>query len=185
MNARLKRRDFAFKIGDNVRPTPEWRDAITPQIPWGKIKDASPFGEGQVLRVGDDPRWYIAGCFEIVEPEPDKMARTGDPDTSRQAAAGIAGQLTEIQSLVLAYIRSCGPAGTTAFEVEAHFNDHGATFRTRIAELCGVGAEGVAVNPPLVVKTRRRKQIEGTNRVVVVAVEFDGEKIDGKPANKG
>lgn len=53
-----------FTVGDRVRPRGEWRDAQTPSIPAGVVRRAEPFGRGQVLYVGDDPRPYVAGIFE-------------------------------------------------------------------------------------------------------------------------
>lgn len=53
-----------FAVGDRVRPRPEWRDGQTPVIPTGEVKQTEPFGKGQVLRVGDDRRWNVSGCFE-------------------------------------------------------------------------------------------------------------------------
>lgn len=53
-----------FNVGDQVRPLPEWRDGQTPAIPTGEVKQIAPFGKGQVVMVGDDTRWYVAGVFE-------------------------------------------------------------------------------------------------------------------------
>lgn len=53
-----------FFVGDRVRPTAEWRDGNTPEIPEGEVKRVEPFGMGQVLYVGDDPKPYVSGIFE-------------------------------------------------------------------------------------------------------------------------
>lgn len=56
-----------FKVGDRVRPVAEWRDGKTPQIPSGEVTRVDSFGLGQIVKVGDDPRFYTAGCFELDE----------------------------------------------------------------------------------------------------------------------
>ena len=53
-----------FTCGERVRPTPAWRDGITPEIPDGEVTHAEPFGLGQLIRVGDDPKLYPSGIFE-------------------------------------------------------------------------------------------------------------------------
>ena len=53
-----------FAVGDSVRPTFDWRDALSPPIPWGIVRRVEPWGLGQVLYVGDDPKPYVAGIFE-------------------------------------------------------------------------------------------------------------------------
>lgn len=53
-----------FVVGDSVRPCPEWRDAQTPAIPSGTVTSVDSFGLGQIVKVGTDPRFYVAGCFE-------------------------------------------------------------------------------------------------------------------------
>lgn len=56
--------DGPFTVGDRVRPVAAWRDAQTPMIPYGLVRKVEPFGRGQVLWVGDDPKPYVAGIFE-------------------------------------------------------------------------------------------------------------------------
>lgn len=56
-----------FKVGDKVRPIAEWRDGKTPTIPSGEVKRVDSFGLGQVVKVGSDPRFYVAGIFERDE----------------------------------------------------------------------------------------------------------------------
>lgn len=56
-----------FKVGDRVRPNAEWRDGKSPPIPSGEVMRVDSFGLGQVVKVGDDPRFYVSGIFEMDE----------------------------------------------------------------------------------------------------------------------
>jgi hypothetical protein len=53
-----------WRVGDRVRPRAEWSDGQTPVIPSGEVTRAEAFGLGQIVKVGSDPRFYVAGCFE-------------------------------------------------------------------------------------------------------------------------
>lgn len=53
-----------WRVGDRVRPRPEWSDGQTPVIPSGDVTRAETFGLGQIVKVGSDPRFYMAGQFE-------------------------------------------------------------------------------------------------------------------------
>ena len=53
-----------WRVGDRVRPRPEWTDGQTPVIPSGGVVRAETFGLGQLVKVGSDPRFYLAGQFE-------------------------------------------------------------------------------------------------------------------------
>lgn len=53
-----------WRVGDRVRPRHEWSDGQTPVIPSGEVVRAETFGLGQLVKVGSDPRFYLAGQFE-------------------------------------------------------------------------------------------------------------------------
>lgn len=59
-----------WSIGDRVKPAPGWepRDPHDRILPAGAVVSVEPVGKGQVIRVGDDPRAHVAGCFVRDEP---------------------------------------------------------------------------------------------------------------------
>jgi hypothetical protein len=93
------------------------------------------------------------------------MARNSDPETSFEAARqGRAAPARAASQGRRAAARSIS-RGLTHWEIEEHFGDHGATYRTRVAELC-------EMIPPLARNSGRRKHIAGGNRVVWVATKY-------------
>lgn len=58
-----------FRVGDRVRPISDWQDGKTPLIPTGEVTRIDSFGLGQIVKVGSDPRFYVAGIFEMDEGE--------------------------------------------------------------------------------------------------------------------
>lgn len=58
-----------FRVGDRVRPVSDWQDGKTPIIPTGEVTRVDSFGLGQIIKVGSDPRFYVAGIFERDEGE--------------------------------------------------------------------------------------------------------------------
>lgn len=90
-------------------------------------------------------------------------ARNTDPVTSHQAAATVSKKLTDLQVQVRVELGAAGRAVLTDFELESLCGSHGSTFRTRRAELVERG---------LVVDSGRKKLINGSNRIIWVAVEF-------------
>ena len=99
------------------------------------------------------------------------ITRRSDPETSYEAAERVLPKLSRVKTLVYEFILSAGSKGTTIWDVEEHFGDHiRSTYRTRVAELCGIGAHGMRVWPPLVKKTGEKRMRAGTNREVVVAI---------------
>ena len=67
------------------------------------------------------------------------FARREDPDTSRDAAAGITLHLRELQRQVLAFAEARGRLGFIDPDMAAHFECHGSTYRTRRSELVEMG----------------------------------------------
>jgi hypothetical protein len=55
----------AFRVGDYVRPRPEWRDDPN-KIPAGLVRKIEPWGEVGALHVGDGQRVFTAYVFELV-----------------------------------------------------------------------------------------------------------------------
>ena len=98
-----------------------------------------------------------------------ELARGTDPKTSHDAAEQILPRLGKLQAEVYALIRRAGPIGITLYEIEEAFGNHGSTYRTRVAELCGKVAAGTACNPPLVRDAGRTKIIKGRARTIWVA----------------
>lgn len=66
-------------------------------------------------------------------------ARRGDPDTSHEAAEEVTPALRDLQALVLAYAVRRGASGFTDPEMNEDFGSHLSTYRTRRAELVGMG----------------------------------------------
>lgn len=61
------RHECAFKIGDRVRPRPEWKDDPN-KVPTGVVRLIAPFGDG-ALYVGNERRAFAAYVFELVKPK--------------------------------------------------------------------------------------------------------------------
>lgn len=57
-----------FRVGDRVRSISEWQDGKTPLIPTGEVTRVDSFGLGQIIKVGSDPWFYVAGIFEMEDP---------------------------------------------------------------------------------------------------------------------
>lgn len=58
-----------FAINDHVKPKPCWLrgpDSI-PVPPSGRVRDAKSWGDGQVLLIEGDHRWYCGGTFDRDE----------------------------------------------------------------------------------------------------------------------
>lgn len=66
-------------------------------------------------------------------------ARRSDPDTSHEAALGISGRVSEVQRAVLDYAATVGAAGFIDPDLAAHFGNSSSTYRSRRAELVGLG----------------------------------------------
>lgn len=66
-------------------------------------------------------------------------ARPSDPDTSHAIAERIQYRLTGLRIKVLAYFRSIYPQSITDLDLQAYFDNHGSTYRTRRAELTEMG----------------------------------------------
>ena len=103
-----------------------------------------------------------------------ELARGTDPQTSHDAAERILSKLGKLQREVYGVIKRHGASGITLWEIEEIFGNHGSTYRTRVAELCGKGSAGTAVNPPLVKDSGRTRKIRGRERTVWIAT---GEEI--------
>jgi len=103
-----------------------------------------------------------------------ELSRGTDPLTSHSAAEKIVPKLKALQSRVYEAIRNSGRRGMTLWEIEEAFGNHGSTYRTRVAELCGKGAAGTAVHPPLVKDSGRVRMIMGRDRTVWIATEMEG-----------
>jgi hypothetical protein len=64
-----------FKIGDRMRPKPEWREAPAwtgrdpdnenPVVPSGVVRAIVPWGDCGALYVGEDHRAFAADVFEL------------------------------------------------------------------------------------------------------------------------
>jgi hypothetical protein len=52
-----------FKVGDRVRPRPEWRDDPN-RIPSGVVRAVVPFGDDGALYVGAERRAFAGYVFE-------------------------------------------------------------------------------------------------------------------------
>lgn len=87
---------------------------------------------------------------------PDQITRTTDPSTSFSAASSVIANLKEIQQEVY-HVLSSYPDGLTDYELEEKCGSHGATYRTRRAELVELG---------LVINTGLKKKILGHNRII-------------------
>lgn len=86
------------------------------------------------------------------EPEPIARARTGDLDTSHQAAEEVSTRILKLQADVLAYAVERGSPGFIDPDLNSYFGVHSSTYRTRRAELVGRGliedsGERVALDP--------------------------------------
>lgn len=66
-------------------------------------------------------------------------ARRFDPDTSHEAAASVAPVLRKLQRLVLEFAAMREPVGFTDVDLNAHFQTHLSTYRTRRRELADMG----------------------------------------------
>lgn len=100
-----------------------------------------------------------------------QLVRSTDPHTSLLAAEKIIPKLSKLQTEVYSYIVSCGRRGATLLEIEDHFGNHGSTYRTRVAELCGKG-KTMGVRPPLVVNSGLTRHQKGRDRTVWVSLEY-------------
>lgn len=69
---------------------------------------------------------------------PVTLARTGDPDTSHEAAESISPRLRELQEAVLDFAAGASD-GFTDVAMNRHFGTQGSTYRTRRAELVAKG----------------------------------------------
>ena len=67
------------------------------------------------------------------------FARIGDPDTSHLAAEDITPRIRILQAAVLSFAASCRPFGFTDPAMNNHFETHSSSYRTRRAELVGMG----------------------------------------------
>ena len=56
-----------FKLGDCVRPKPEWKDDPN-RIPTGTVRRIEPWGDEGAIYVGDERRAFAGYLFEQVEP---------------------------------------------------------------------------------------------------------------------
>jgi hypothetical protein len=102
----------------------------------------------------------LLGDIPFESKEANQITRRSDPITSFEAGVRVLPRLKEIQSKVYWYLRSIGPHGLADWEIENHFGDHGATYRTRRAELVDLG---------LVRDTGRTRTINGRKRKVWAA----------------
>lgn len=66
-------------------------------------------------------------------------ARNTDPDTSHEAAEAIAPRIAQVQAAVLRFAALCGGRGFTDLDLNAHFASGSSTYRSRRAELVGLG----------------------------------------------
>lgn len=96
-----------------------------------------------------------------MTPHIEARARRSDPITSHHAADAITPSLSEIQRDVMRYAAARGPDGFTDLELEESFGDHGATYRTRRAEL---------VELRMIRDSGRRVRLEGDRRKRIVWV---------------
>ena len=71
--------------------------------------------------------------------EPRAVARRGDLETSHLAAEDITPRIRILQAAVLSFAASCRPFGFTDPAMNNHFETHSSTYRTRRAELVGMG----------------------------------------------
>jgi hypothetical protein len=78
---------IAFKLGDLVEPTADWGRLLArfPEaIPRGAVRAIAPWGSGQVLYVGADPRPFVADCFRLVlRPRPRPLVKKRKPARRR------------------------------------------------------------------------------------------------------
>lgn len=81
-------------------------------------------------------------------------------ETSREAAIAIADEVTGLRGLVLAYIRTCGSAGSTDEEGITSLKMNPSTYRPRRIELNDLG---------YIKESGTRKTVSGRNAVVWVA----------------
>ena len=56
----------AYKIGDVVRPKPEWTDDPN-DIPSGRVVQIALWGGEGAIHVGDEPRLFAAYVFELLK----------------------------------------------------------------------------------------------------------------------
>jgi hypothetical protein len=56
-----------FKLGDRVRPRPEWRDDPN-RILSGVVRKIEPWGDEKAIYVDDERRAFAGYVFERVEP---------------------------------------------------------------------------------------------------------------------
>jgi hypothetical protein len=92
--------------------------------------------------------------------EPHTRARPLDPDTSHAAAERIQYRMSPLRLKVLGHFRSIYPQSITDLDLQAHFDNHGSTYRTRRAELTEMG---------LIRDTGLRRWQDGSHRVLWVA----------------
>lgn len=76
-----------------------------------------------------------ARSMKDLLPDDHGMSRRTDPQSSRDAAKIIVPVLTEIQAIVLREMKAAGAAGLTDYELDAIFDCHKSTYRSRRAEL--------------------------------------------------
>jgi hypothetical protein len=84
------------------------------------------------------------------------LYRSGDPDTSEDAAWRIVDQLKELQKTVLSYHVQF-PRGLDDYSLEEMCGSHNSTYRSRRAELVGLG---------LLEDSGERHFVAGSNRIV-------------------
>lgn len=96
----------------------------------------------------------------LFDREPRQMARTSDPETSHQAAAGVKPQLKELQEIVLRVL-CMYPNGLTDYEIIERCNQIQprpySTYSKRRTELVQAG---------YVFNTGERRKIAGSTRIV-------------------
>jgi hypothetical protein len=56
--------NVSFKIGDMVRPRPEWHGDPN-EVPSGRVRKVEVFGEDGALYVGDERRAFAGYVFEV------------------------------------------------------------------------------------------------------------------------
>ena len=117
-----------------------------------------------LLDPADRPRLVVAGSLMRSLPQvplPFILAPYSDPDTSREAAKAIEGDVARLRARVLHFISSQGAWGATDDEIERVTGIIGSTVRPRRGEL---RARGLVKD-----SGERRKTRSGRNAVVWVA----------------
>jgi hypothetical protein len=105
-----------------------------------------------------NPGTMLASFFDSY-----KLARTNDPETSKEAAEKIVPKIGKLQIAVLKFAEGRQIAGFIDLELNIFFGSTGSTYRTRRAELTDLG---------LIVATGMFRVVNGKRHTIWVHKDY-------------